>query len=326
MENILVSVVVPIYNVSEYLVECLESLKKQTLTQIEVIMVNDGSTDDSGKIAEQYQDKNPNFMLLNKENRGLSAARNTGMDVARGKYVYFLDGDDYLAENALESLYAIAEREKLDVVKFSAYTFQGHAKEFTWQHEEGYQYKGDYPEIYNGPELFRMTVDNGDYYPSCCLLFAKLDLIKKNHLRFVEGIVNEDNLFHFQLMSVAESVKVVNEPFYFRRIRCGSITQVHDWMKKNKSLCISAERADAFVQEHGTAGKNVKWFLLFLANTMFLQWEQMPAQERYSKEATEYFGRVKPLLRRYNCHARREIQLYYFSRTLHKIYLFLKKR
>lgn len=97
---------------------------------IEVILVSDVSTDGSRAIAARYAERNSNYTLVNRENGGLSAARNTGLDRARGEYVYFLDSDDYLAENALEILYTKVGQENLDVLKFSAYTFSDGCKDF----------------------------------------------------------------------------------------------------------------------------------------------------------------------------------------------------
>ena len=104
MNQIAVSVVVPIYNVEPYLEDCLVSLEKQTFKNIEVILVNDGSPDKSGEIAKRYADKNSNFTLIERENGRLSAARNEGIEKAVGKYIYFLDSDDYILENTLEIL------------------------------------------------------------------------------------------------------------------------------------------------------------------------------------------------------------------------------
>ena len=170
MEKIAVSVIVPIYNVAPWLEDCLTSLEKQTLKNIEVILVNDGSTDGSREIAARYAQRNGNFTLIDRENGGLSAARNTGLDRARGEYVYFLDSDDYLVENALEILYTKASQENLDVLIFSAYTFTDGCEDFRWDRE--YRYTGDYSGVYRGIDALGMVMKNGrlpqllpDFYP-----------------------------------------------------------------------------------------------------------------------------------------------------------------
>ena len=100
----MISVIVPVYNVEEYLEECLESIQQQTYTDIEVILVNDGSTDDSKEICERYCAKDNRFKLINQENQGLSEARNVGVRASTGEYIFFVDSDDVININVLEVL------------------------------------------------------------------------------------------------------------------------------------------------------------------------------------------------------------------------------
>ena len=158
MDKVVISVIVPIYNVAEYLEECLSSLENQTFLDFEVIMVNDGSEDGSAEIAGRFERRNSHFVLINRENGGLSAARNTGLAAARGKYVYFLDSDDFLANDALETLYSYSEKKNLDVLKFAAYIFYDHEKDYQWIRENGYKYSGDYPDVYTGPDILQMFI------------------------------------------------------------------------------------------------------------------------------------------------------------------------
>ena len=277
INDIAVSVVVPIYNVESWLAECLDSLEKQTLKNIEVILVNDGSTDNSKTIAEQYASRNDNFTLISRKNGGLSAARNTGLDMATGEYIYFLDSDDYILEGTLERLYSISQKKNLDVLKFVAYMFMEPSRELNWTSGGGYKYKGQYPEIYKGIDALQMFIDNGDAsYPSCCLIFSKREIIERNNLRFREGIVNEDNLFHWQLMSLSERVAILNEPLYCRRLRAGSITQTYDWLNRNRSMCISVEDADAFIEAHPEIkGLTTDRYVYFFISSMIENWKSM---------------------------------------------------
>ena len=249
-----VSVVVPIYNVENYLAECLDSLERQTLKNIEVIMVNDGSTDDSGKIAADYAKRIGNFILVNRKNGGLSAARNTGMDAAKGDYVYFIDRDDFLADNALEKLYTEAYCGNLDVLKFAAYTFTDGSKNYVWEKDNGYMYTGEYLGVYKGPDLIERFISNNDWYASCCMMLTRKSFIDGSNLRFYEGIIHEDELFSFELVNLAERIAVLNEPLYYRRIRSGSITQKQDWTNTIRSLCICAEEADKFIVKTAVKG------------------------------------------------------------------------
>ena len=113
-----VSVVVPIYNVAPYLKECLDSVAAQTLKDIEVICIDDGSTDGSGDIADSYVEKDSRFKLVRQKNRGVSAARNKGISLAKGEYIYFIDSDDWMSADALEKLVSIANEMQLDQLMF----------------------------------------------------------------------------------------------------------------------------------------------------------------------------------------------------------------
>ncbi|WP_314853272.1 glycosyltransferase family A protein, partial [uncultured Granulicatella sp.] len=100
----MISVIIPVYNVENYLEECLKSVQTQTYTNIEVILVNDGSTDKSKLICERYCQENSRFLLINQENQGLSAARNKGVEISTGEYIVFVDSDDIIKTNYLEKL------------------------------------------------------------------------------------------------------------------------------------------------------------------------------------------------------------------------------
>ena len=112
MEKIKISVIIPIYNVEKYIRECIESILNQTFRNIEVIAVNDGSKDNSIKIVEEYL-SDRRLKIINKENGGAPSARNIGMKTARGKYVYFIDSDDFIEKDVLEILYKNSESEKI---------------------------------------------------------------------------------------------------------------------------------------------------------------------------------------------------------------------
>lgn len=318
-----VSIIVPVYNVERYLRECLDSLQRQTLKDIEVILVNDGSTDGSCEIAREYVANNRNFTLINRENGGLSAARNTGLDLAQGEYVYFLDSDDYLADDAIEKLYKKSKAENLDQLRFVAYTFEDGTKNFMWTRDDtngGYKYLGDYPTVMSGRCFYRKTLDNNDYYPSCCLIFTKRVVIEKNGLRFYEGILHEDNLFNFQLTTLCDRVALLHEPLYYRRCRTGSITRVKNWLARNGAMAISAIESDKFIDAHPEI-KDVYgiWQITFFVNMMLYHWEQMSVADQESEESKEYFEGVKPLIKKYGLGGV-SLKLFYTNHSLYRLY------
>ena len=114
-----ISVIIPIYNVEKYLYRCLESVQNQTFTDWEAICVNDGSPDNSAKIAEKFAEKDSRFKIVNKVNGGLSDARNAGMDVASGRYILYLDSDDFIHPQTMEIAYSLALSDESDIVSFT---------------------------------------------------------------------------------------------------------------------------------------------------------------------------------------------------------------
>ena len=322
MGKALVSIIVPIYNVEKYLEECLSSLERQTFNEIEIILVNDGSTDCSGTIAKSYVNKDVKFRLIERNNGGLSAARNSGLDVATGEYILFVDSDDFLPDDAIEKLYYEAKPEKLDQLRFAAYTFKDGTRDYVWNHdseEGGYMYLGDYPEVLSGMEFYQRAIENRDYYPSCCLIFTKRSVIENNHLRFLRGILHEDNLFNFQLTTLCDRVAVLNKPLYYRRYRAGSITQEQNWIDKYKAMCISAEITDKFIDTHPQLKGDIgNWQVLFFLSMMMNNWERMTIEEQESQESRAYLERVRRLVYKYG--GSNSMKLFYISRPLYRMY------
>lgn len=325
MGYIAISIIVPIYNVSKYLRDCLDSLERQVFKDIEVILINDGSTDDSEVIAREYCVRNSNFTLINRNNGGLSAARNTGIEVANGKYICFLDSDDFLSCDALERLYIKLEKDKLDALRYSAYTFEDGIDDYIWKHEDGYRFEGEYPKVLEGTEFFSLAIENDDYYPSCCLIIIRREIIEDNNLCFVEGIIHEDNLFNFELTVLCKRIAVLNEPLYYRRYRAESIIHQKNWMNKIRSMCISAELADDFIKSHPSIKGNIcDWMIEFLVISMLNYWELMSRKDQDSKESREYFNRVKPLIDKYLGGRWKRLKLFYISHHLYRLF-FIEK-
>ena len=321
MGEIAVSVIVPIYNVAPWLEDCLISLEKQGLKNIEVILVNDGSTDGSREIAARYAQRNGNFTLIDRENGGLSAARNTGLEVASGEYVYFLDSDDYLAENALETLYTKASQENLDVLKFSAYTFTDGCENFAWESDGGYKYKGCYPGIYRGMDALQMFLANNDSIPNCGLFFTQRRTIEKYSLRFYNGIIHEDNLFHYQLLSLSDRVAILNLPLHCKRTREGSIMTAPKWNHRHKSWCTILTEAESFIEKHPSIhGAVSDQYILSFLYMMLDNWDAMPPEMKTSAETRGYLKAIEPILKKHHYAGRRDVRLYCLSLALYKIY------
>ena len=128
--NVKVSVIVPVYNVEKYLKDCLDSVVNQTLEDIEIICVNDGSTDNSLAILEEYAEKDSRIKIITQENKGLGGARNTGLYHANGEYISFIDSDDWIELNTFEELYNMSKNLDLDMLMFQMKVFNIETGEF----------------------------------------------------------------------------------------------------------------------------------------------------------------------------------------------------
>ena len=235
----LVSVVVPVFNVEPYLRKCLDSVVNQSLREIEIICVNDGSTDNSAAILSEYSARDARIRVVAQDNAGLSAARNAGMKVARGDYLVFLDSDDALALNALAEQHAEAVRRDLDVLYFDGETiFESTACEDRFSHFQ-YARKHAYPESMPGEQMLAAFVAHDDYKPSACFQFIRRDYWRGLDLWFYPGILHEDNLFTLVCMLRAPRTAHVGRPYYLRLIREGSIMTTRMGIRNFKGLFVT---------------------------------------------------------------------------------------
>lgn len=224
MEKIAVSVIIPIYNVEKYLAECLESALSQDLQNVEFICVNDGSTDKSLEILNTYAEKDNRIAVINQENQGLSCARNTGINHARGEYIFFLDSDDCLVKGALEKLYIEARNMELEILTFDAECFyeteELKRREFK---DNYYRKKKEYPGVWEGEELFCEFMENDDFCDGACVLFIKRIWMEKEEIRFMPGILHEDCLFSFECYTKVQRIAYKKQKYLRYRIREASI-------------------------------------------------------------------------------------------------------
>lgn len=244
-----VSVIIPVYNVEKFLKECIDSVVNQSLKDIEIICINDGSTDNSLNILNSYDDNR--IKIINQENKGLAASRNIGLDMAVGEYICFLDSDDYLETSALQELYEIAQSNSTDVVIFKLINFDNKTRE---------KIIDDYYEnlilkekvdgiVFNpvedvGKRIFGLPVTApGNLF--------KNEFIKD--MRFPEDLVFEDNPFYTEVLLKAKRAYFYDKHLYFRRVRLDSISQSHtdkfsDWIEISKLIVEIAKKYGYYEQ------------------------------------------------------------------------------
>lgn len=223
MENnkIKVSVVIPVYNTEKYVREAVESIMCQSLEELEIIIINDGSTDGSLDIVEELKKTDNRIQIYSQANQGQSTARNVGISCAHGKYIYFMDSDDLLEKDALEVCYFQCEEEQLDFVFFDALSFFDDNVEYTptlnYKHTDKFKSR-----VYTGSEAFKIQLQNKEYTPSPCLNLICKNVLEKHHLLFYSGIIHEDQLFTTLLYLQAKRTACVKRAFFHRRMRANS--------------------------------------------------------------------------------------------------------
>lgn len=221
-----VSVVIPVYNAAQHLRGCLDSVLCQTLRDIEVVCIDDGSTDSSGAILAEYAAKDGRLKIATQENRGQGAARNRGMERARGEYVYFMDADDELAApDALERLVAVADAGRLDALFFDAETRVDEelAVPPSVVSAGDYIRTRDYSKAQSGRELFAAFLRNREYAVSPCLVLLRRAFMEENDIHFPdERIFYEDNIFMTHVLLAAKRVSHRSWRLYLRKVHANS--------------------------------------------------------------------------------------------------------
>jgi len=228
----LLSIIVPVYNVEPYLARCLQSLQNQDLPKdrYEIIVVNDGSFDNSKDIVLEFVKKNNNIVLIDKENSGVSSARNAGIEKAEGEYIMFVDGDDYIEENILKFLTDYVIKSALQIGLF---TLRNEGVENTNNKDN------NLAQVVTGTELYRKYRRN-EVDSSCTMLIERSLLVEKK-IKYTSGIPYlEDGEFLARLMCVADRCAFFDYPYYIRVVRPNSAT--------TSNLFFSEKAIDGFIK------------------------------------------------------------------------------
>ena len=269
----LFSIIVPVYNTSAYLVECLDSILGQSFHDFEVICIDDGSTDGSLQILKQYAGTDNRIKLVSVPNGGVSAARNLGMSLAQGDYLMFVDSDDWLVEGALERLERVVSREKYDIVSFN----------FTHFFEESGSFVDNKTcpesEFDSGWSYFNSFASLPWFGTACGRLFSR-KLIDEHCLKFSEKISHfEDLMFTIDACRVAGSVKVIPDALYiYRRGRQGSLMQSGGLKRLIDMVRFANEMAEK-LEGGGCADKTVLYRIIAAYYRNCLTWCQ-PSDRR----------------------------------------------
>lgn len=226
------SIIVPVYNVEKYLKECIDSILNQKFKNFELILVNDGSTDCSGNICDEYSKNDIRVRVIHTSNKGQSEARNVGVSKATGKYIIFIDSDDYINNNNfLELIYQKCIKD-VDVV---LYKFQKYyeIEEKLEKCNFNFPVNADCSDV---AKTIKNLVSTDSFYCAPWTKCIRKKLLEENRIKFESGLLGEDQDWYYKVVIAANKIEFIDEPFIIYRQRSGSLTS--SWKMKNLTDCI----------------------------------------------------------------------------------------
>lgn len=283
-----ISVIIPVYNAEKYLEKCLDSVLGQTLSPIEVICVDDGSTDASPEILARYAAEHENLRILRQENSGPSVARNAALDVATGEYILFVDSDDYLVrETTASELYEHAAALDLDELFYDALVdcddpdMAAQGARFA----RHYLRKGSYPDVLSGQEMFCRLAENGDYICAMCLRIHRRTFLEEHHLRLPTGIIHEDEVFCLECMSLERRAAHHSAQCYGRRVHADSLITARNLPFSILSFLTGVQELERFARQRLTGAsatfmRRYRWRLRVLVGMAADQYSALDREAR----------------------------------------------
>ncbi len=232
-----VSIIIPMYNVAPHAKKCVESVLHQTYKELEIIIINDGSTDNTMSVVAPFRDLDERLKIISWPNHGVSAARNLGIEIATGEFIFFLDGDDWIADNCIERLICEQERENSDIVVGNYHRFRTSSSCFLIHvPEENY-----YTKTYTPAEWFAEYEDSSEYV-LFVVPWGKLYRKKLfSNVRFPVGVKMEDAYTTYLTYLLADIIAFVNEPIYVYRINESGAMGSSSEIEKNPIKCLEEE-------------------------------------------------------------------------------------
>ena len=227
----LASIIIPAFNVEAWLGVCLDSVIGQSYPHIQIIIINDGSTDSTSEVIEQYSQKEPRIRAVTQRNKGLSAARNCGIQIADGELLFFLDSDDSIHKDTVSEVMALYRKYELDLVMYQCAKFYNGNGSWSSGTDDFYwncikNQVGKFSRAHDVPEMLAM-------YPLAQLKALSHEFVTRNRLSFIEGVKYEDNPFHQQIFSLNPKVGFLQRKLYaWRQGRPGQITSM-PYVSKN---------------------------------------------------------------------------------------------
>ena len=269
-----VSVILPVYNVGAYLEEALQCLTNQSLTDIEIIAINDGSTDNSEAILQKYQQQDSRVSYYNQSNQGQSAARNHGLRHARGEYIYFMDSDDIVDYDMLRQCFEYAQQTQADFIFFDGEKLMEEgASPVAWNYKRTHLLEEK--RRYDGETLLNLMLDKRKHNCVVWLLFIRRIFLERISLHFYEGIIHEDELFTTILTLSSDNIYCLKQSFVGHRIRKASTMGI-SYSKRNLNCYLTV--ADQLLRFRQTP--IIHKFLHYTLSKVFYTGHQIPLKEK----------------------------------------------
>ncbi|GAB2320773.1 glycosyltransferase family 2 protein [Alkalibacterium sp. s-m-28] len=232
MSKPLITVIIPTYNVERYVEDCIDSLISQIYSNIEIIVIDDGSKDATVYLLNQYKDKIK--LIAHDNNKGQGARRNEGLALASGKYIYFVDSDDWIEPETIEEAVDQLEKTGADLVRFNGKVFYEGDAALVKEGRYDFSSQLDHQHVYNQEEALQKNRQT--YSASPCLYLVKKTLIDEHSLMFLEGVLHEDEYFTTKLFTLTQTMTYLNRTFYHRRYRVASTMTENTNLHKVRSF------------------------------------------------------------------------------------------
>ncbi|WP_423188913.1 glycosyltransferase family 2 protein [Alkalibacterium sp. f15] len=232
MTQPLVSIIIPTYNVERYVEECMDSLMNQTYKNIEIIVLDDASTDATVYLLKQYRSRIK--LIENKTNKGQGTRRNEGLKIALGRYIYFMDSDDWMEKEALQELVDQAVKTEAELVRFNGVAFYEGDQALITENNYDFSSTLKHKQLYTDEEA--VIKNRQSFSPSPCLYLVKKTVIDAHNLAFPEGVLHEDEYFTTLLFANTKKMTYLDNNFYHRRYRIASTMTEHTKKHKLRSF------------------------------------------------------------------------------------------
>ena len=298
MKSNKIDVIIPVYNVENYLEQCLESVCNQSQPFYEIILVNDGSTDNSLDICKKYAKEYSNIKIVSQLNKGLASARNKGMQYAKSDWIIFVDSDDYISLDLVKIINNEINNSKFDICYYNA-SILNEINELNIKKDKYIRGNCMYEKNMNGMEFFLNSYNDKFIVSACCAVYS-LDFLKNYYIYFPDGYVYEDNFFSLQTIINAKKIKCISDQLYIRRYREDSITTSIVTRKKCNDLLGIDLMIVNYIFKRKFGEVDIKFLKQYITNN-YLYASRFVRKYKYDESIQEKLSKLANTIRKEWC-------------------------